>query len=1055
MEVMTHLRDVKMITENTLARVEPMKACILLLKKHGVAMKPEDDFLVILENSKTQLIDVAEKALGPIKGKILPIMTKESENIKSEVRGFKLQVDDFRQEFRSNCPYHVTDSSPEIIQASYEKIEEYYKKTMEKITESERLRNLETLFGLAETKFKMLADCKADLVNLKKNWDLISLIDSQFISWKKILWDQIDTDGLITQCREMAAKQTNPNSNKEIKGFKSFQALNERIKNMSKILPLISQLHSKFMQERHWKKLMKFTCKPVSFQSPAFCLEDLVALELQKFEVDVEELVEGAQKEDKIEHKLKDIIKAWDKMKFEFEVHKDVPILAETTEIVELVEQHGLDIQGMLASKDVAEFKDTVEKWRTNMKTLELVIDKWKKVQGDWKILRPIFIESDDIRAQLPEATVTFQKVNEEWRELMIEASEEPGVIAAATSDGRLEKLKSFETEIETCNKALSDQLASKQKIFPRFYFVSNEILLTILSNSGNPEKVNAYMGDCFDGMGFVIFDETVEQRPWKTVVGMKAKDGEIVPWATSLTLNGAVEGYMKQVEDGMMLELIKILEHAKSTTEQWRLELVREVWLENYNAQISLLATQIVWTEETLLAFEELESGAESAMKENLDVIKKRISKLIERVRDPTLVMDLRVKIITIITVDVHARDIVEQCVTDKIMDSSNFLWARQLKFGMEKHPGFALDPKMEHMHCIINICDWCTWYSYEYVGNCGRLVITPLTDRCYITLTQALNLQMGAAPAGPAGTGKTETTKDLGRALGLRVVVYNCSDQMTYKTLANIFMGLSQSGFWGCFDEFNRISIEVLSVVSSQVKNVLDALVAFKQSNGAKNTFIFMNAETAEDIRIINTVGFFITMNPGYAGRTELPENLKAQFRYCAMVVPDMVLICENMLMSEGFETAKELAKKFMTLYDLCASLLSSMVHYDWGLRAVKSLLRSAGGLKRADPDCNEDLILMKALRDFNIAKIVEADQSIFMGLIKTLFPGMEAESVQNHKLREACCEVAIKANLQTDAGFILKCEQMYDILIVRHSIFLIGASGLGKSATWKNLS
>jgi dynein heavy chain len=171
-------------------------------------------------------------------------------------------------------------------------------------------------------------------------------------------------------------------------------------------------------------------------------------------------------------------------MKFEFESHKDVPILAETTEIVELVEQHGMDIQGMLASKDVAEFKETVEKWRNNMKTLDSVIDKWKKVQSDWKILRPIFIESEDIRAQLPEATVTFQRVNEEWRELMIEASEEPGVIAAATADGRLEKLKTFEAEIETCNKALSDQLESKRKLFPRFYFVSQDILLTILSNA-------------------------------------------------------------------------------------------------------------------------------------------------------------------------------------------------------------------------------------------------------------------------------------------------------------------------------------------------------------------------------------------------------------------------------------------------------------------------------------------------------------------------------------------------------------------------------------------
>jgi dynein heavy chain len=245
-----------------------MKACILLLKKHGVAMKPEDDFLVILENSKTQLIDVAEKALGPIKGKILPIMTKEAENIKSEVRGFRLKVDDYRQEFREACPMHVQESSKEIIQASYDKIEEYYVKTQEMAKESERLQNLETLFSLTASKFKQLDDCKNDLVNLKKNWDLIALIDSQFVSWKKILWDQIDTDGLITQCREMAAKQTNPNNNKDIKSFKSFQCLNDRIKNMSKILPLISQLHSKFMQERHWKKLMKFTCKSVNFQSP-------------------------------------------------------------------------------------------------------------------------------------------------------------------------------------------------------------------------------------------------------------------------------------------------------------------------------------------------------------------------------------------------------------------------------------------------------------------------------------------------------------------------------------------------------------------------------------------------------------------------------------------------------------------------------------------------------------------------------------------------------------------------------------------------------------------
>ena len=106
----------------------------------------------------------------------------------------------------------------------------------------------------------------------------------------------------------------------------------------------------------------------------------------------------------------------------------------------------------------------------------------------------------------------------------------------------------------------------------------------------------------------------------------------------------------------------------------------------------------------------------------------------------------------------------------------------------------------------------------------------------------------------------------------------------------MGTIFSGLVQSGFWGCFDEFNRIKLEVLSVISIQIKTIQNAL------NYGKGSLDLLGKE----IPLVTTVGIFVTMNPGYAGRAELPDNLKALFRPVTMVVPDNELICEIMLMS-----------------------------------------------------------------------------------------------------------------------------------------------------------
>ena len=156
-------------------------------------------------------------------------------------------------EFTQACPFHVQESSQATIEKAYGTISEYYLKTNDLIAEAAELNNLETLFDMQKSSYKQLKDCRQELILLKQMWDLVSLIGYQFESWEQTKWEKIDTDLLQQLIREMQQKQCAPTApqNKDIKSWRCFVALTDRVKNMGVVLPLITQLHSPFMQERH------------------------------------------------------------------------------------------------------------------------------------------------------------------------------------------------------------------------------------------------------------------------------------------------------------------------------------------------------------------------------------------------------------------------------------------------------------------------------------------------------------------------------------------------------------------------------------------------------------------------------------------------------------------------------------------------------------------------------------------------------------------------------------------------------------------------------------
>lgn len=1013
------------------------------------------------------------------KGAIAPMVRTQAALIRSEIMQYEKRIVEYSDSLisRQFWQYHI---GPAKAQDDIKDAAQLHKAENDKC---KRYAHLSSVFEYPEVMEKtltLMSGVSDQLRWVEELWTIVVAVDEFIEDSALCLWQELDADSLEDTAKGYL-RDTNNKLHTSIRWCEAFQGLLRNLKNFLKTVPLIQSLRHPSMRTRHWHALQEVTQKDITppDENPMLKLQDLLSLNLHEHSMAVEEITDRAVKEHKMEENLRKLEEQWETIDWVVEPFAndsiDVSSVRMQEEDFEQLENDVLMVHGMTASRYADTFKDSIMDWDNRLKITSEVVQLLAEVQRGWPYLEPLFMHSDEVKRELPEAAKKFAALDGKMKGLLATAVAKINVVETCTTPRLQADLEEQAKLLEECKKALTEFLDGKRRQFPRFYFVSEADLLDTLSKGSNPLSINNHITKVFLATRNIQLEpETDDQSDsgqhteregeqritaaralsWESLVG-----NERVLFAPEpLRVTGKVEVYLKQL---LQAQYSTLNSHLKASyarfMDQERLE-----WLLNRRslqpfeedeanqdpdavlkvspfeeqnsdaAQIAILVAGMRHVESVEKAFDTMADGNPGALDLYYQQQLRQLTDLIKRTRTPLIKGD-RIRIMVMITMDAHNRDVVEGLHREEVTSKLAFQWQSQLK------------QRFVDGSASIEVFDARFNYGYEYLGNGPRLVITPLTDRIYVTATQALNLKMGCAPAGPAGTGKTETTKDLASALGKCCYVFNCSPEMDYQSMGNIFKGLAASGSWGCFDEFNRLIPEVLSVCSVQFKAVCDGIRANKTSVEIEG----------DRVALDHTAGAFITMNPGYLGRSNLPEGLKSLFRPITVMVPDLVLICENMLMAEGFEEAKVLARKFYALYSLLRELLSKQSHYDWGLRAVKSVLVVAGTFKRAEPDLGEHVLLLRALRDFNAPKIVAQDEVVFKGLLGDLFPGINPPRKEDAELTEAIKSTTLQLDMWPEDEFVLKTVQLDELLGIRHCVFMMGPPGCGKSTVLKVLA
>ncbi|XP_017783105.1 PREDICTED: cytoplasmic dynein 2 heavy chain 1 [Nicrophorus vespilloides] len=796
-------------------------------------------------------------------------------------------------------------------------------------------------------------------------------------------------------------------------------------------VPVLKYLKGEDFTDKHWIEafsILGIPSKPLDMLTLKDFLENPSDLAIKQTELQV--LCKKAASEIIVRQALAEL-EQWDvQARFQLAPHldshgKEILLIKDFKEILNRIGDNQSLLQSVKNSADYESFSERANAWENRLADLDQYLTSLAQIQRKWVYLEPIFGSGT-----LGQEKARFDKLERDFRNVLKFIENDSRVCALCRYPNLRAVFENLADQLGRCQKSLEDFLTEKRNRFPRFLFLGDDDLLEVIGQSSKEHVIQSHLKKLFSGIHGITLDSD-----GKNIITMKSLQGENVVLSTPVNINQPVEDWLntlvKEMQRTLKNLLVSCLGEGKSPDPL------------KYPSQILCLTDSINFTSKceqaiassslsqlSLTYKNQLNFYSSLDLNENVDNVDDSLGS-----NDDSNVLELKLKALLLDTI--HHLSVIDDLKDNNVTNIKDWDWQKQLRFYSNTEGDVIIkmvNAKME--------------YAFEYIGNTQKLVRTPLTDQCFLTLTQAMYLGMGGNPYGPAGTGKTESVKALGSLLGRQVLVFNCDEGIDTASMGRILSGLVRSGAWGCFDEFNRLDEATLSAISMHIQPIQNAI------KNHKSTVTLSDIE----IDVNKFCGIFVTLNPaggGYGGRNKLPDNLKQLFRPVIMTHPDHEQIARTLLHCDGYKNANSIGKKLIELFSLAEKLLSKQQHYDWGLRALRTVLSGCGRALKEFRKSHDEIgpeaewkLVITAIRLDTLSKLTFSDSEIFDGLIKDVFPGVEFQQENNAKICSALEESFLELGMQKNERQMNKCLELYEQLKQRMGVAIVGPASSGKT-------